>query len=128
MKEKEEFPLFPELTEAGQKEAQALIDKFRDILKKEAKDAMENIMGDFYCDIVPYIESDSWTNFKNDMMDGFKNYDNKRIQGEYEFKEIRKSIFKEFKDEIIKDLNQDHLETIKSLEDQIEYMRKFDRY
>ncbi len=124
-KQKNEFPLFPELQEGGAEEAQALIDKFREALKIEAANIMSSVMDEFYYDIVPHIESDAWTNYRNDLMDGLKNYRNRKIQGEFEFKEIRRAIFKEFKDEIIEDLNQDHLKTIESLREQIEDMRKF---
>ena len=122
---KSEFPLFPELQEGGAEEAQALIEKFRDALKIEAANVMSSVMDEFYYDIVPHIESDAWTNYRNDLMDGLKNYRNRKIQGEFEFKEIRRAIFKEFKDEIIEDLNQDHLKTIESLREQIENMREF---
>lgn len=122
---KNEFPLFPELQEGGAEEAQELIDKFRNMLKIEAANVMSLVMDEFYYNIVPHIESDAWTNYRNDLMNGLKNYRNRKIQGEFDFKEIRQSIFREFKDEIIKDLNQDHLESIESLKKQLEDMRRY---
>jgi hypothetical protein len=121
---KNEFLLFPELQEGGAEEAQALIEKFRDKLKIEAANVISSIMDEFYFDIVPHIESDAWTNYRNDLMNGLKNYRNRKIQGEFDFKEIRRAIFKEFKDDIIEDLNQDHLKTIESLRKQLDDMRR----
>lgn len=98
-----EFPLYPELSEIGKQESQNLIDQFKEKLKKVA----DEVIGDLYIDIPCYIESDSWSNFRNQIMNGFKNYDNKLKQNEFDFKEIRQQIFKEFREDIIKDLNSD---------------------
>lgn len=111
-----EYPLFPELSKEAQIEAQELINKFKIELAKSA----ESAISDFYCDIMPYIESDTWTNFKNELMAGFKEYGNRKIQGEYDFKEIRQSILKNHKEDIIKDLNQDMVEEIKELKNQLD--------
>jgi hypothetical protein len=121
---KNEYPLFPELTEQGKVEAQELIGKFKKELIKASKGIIENITQEFYCDVVPYVESDSWTNFRNELMDGYKNYDNRKIQGEYDFKEIRKQIFEQFKDEIIKDLDQDNLKEIEKLKRHIKILQE----
>lgn len=118
------YPLFPELQEGGTEEAQKLIDKFKEELEKVARNVISAIMDEFYCDMVPHIESDAWQNYRSELMIGLKNYDNRKIQGEHDFKEIRRSIFREFKEEIIEDLNQDHLKAIESLKKQLEEGRK----
>lgn len=118
-----EYPLYPELKEAGQEEAQALVDKFKEQLKEAANEAIGNL----YCEVATHIESDSWTNFRNQIMEGFKNYDNRKIQGEYDFKKIREEIYKEFRDDIISDLNQDMVKEIESLKKQIEQMNELRR-
>jgi hypothetical protein len=110
-----DYPLYPELPKNGQLEAQALVGRFKDELIKAAEQAI----GELYCDIVPHIESDSWTNYRNHLMDGLRNYSNRKIQGEYDFKKIRQSIYEEFREEIIEDLNQDNLKKIEELEKQI---------
>jgi hypothetical protein len=110
-----EYPLFPQLNEEAQKEAQDLIDKFKGLMKKAADD----VLSELYCDVACYIESDTWTNFRNELMDGFKNYDNKKIQGEYDFKELRQAIYKNHKEEIVNDLNQDMVNEIESLNERI---------
>ncbi len=115
-----EYPLYPELTEQGQKEAQELINSF----KGKLKSAAEEVIGDLYCNIIPDIESDSWTNFRNDMMDGFKDYNNSKIQARYDFKAIRKQILKDHYKDIVKDLNQDMVEEIKSLNKTIDSLRQ----
>jgi len=61
---KNEFPLYPELSEQGNIEAVKLIEKFKKQLSKAADEAI----GDLYCDVIPHIESDSWSNFRNDIV------------------------------------------------------------
>lgn len=114
----DEYPLYPEPSEAGKEEAQKLIDQF----KVEIKKAADNVIGQMYCDVVPHIESDSWTNYRNAMMDGFRNYDNRMVMGEHDFKNIRAAIYKEYRDEIIVDLNQDMVEEIEALKNQIVWL------
>ena len=119
-----EFPLFPELPEDGEKEAVKLIGKFKESLKKAADEAI----GDLYCEIIPHIESDSWTNYRNFLMAGLQNYANKDIQGTHDFKKIRQSIFNEFREDIVVDLNQDMVEEIESLKEQLKTERNFNRH
>ena len=119
----EEYPLYPKLLEGGAEEAQALIDKF----KGELKSAADEVIGRLYCDVAPNIESDSWTNYRNQMMNGFRNYSNRSIQGDYDFKAIRQEIYKEFRDEIIIDLNQDLVKENEDLKEQLMFLRETTR-
>lgn len=111
----DKYPLYPELPEAGRQEAQALIDKFKIQMEKVCKDTL----GELYVDVACFIESDSWTNFRNRIMDGFKDYNNRELQADYDFKQIRQQIYKDFQHQINRDLNQDNLEKIKQLEERI---------
>ena len=120
---KDEYPLYPELPEAGKVEAQKLIDDFKGKLKKAADEAIS----DMYCDISVFIESDSWQNFRNKITSGLKDYRSPRIRSDYDFKEIRKKIFEEHREEIIEDLNKDMVEEISSLKKQLECEREFKR-
>jgi len=122
-KEKEmnaEYPLYPELTEEGKKEADMWLQNFRDKMKKVA----EEVVAETYTSCVEYIESDSWTNFRNEILDGFRNYNNRKIQAEYDFAAIRTEIFKQFRDEIIVDLNQDLVKENEELKKRIKYMEE----
>lgn len=116
----DEYPLYPELPEDGGKEAQALVDKFKEQLKKAA----EEVIGELYCDVAYHIGSDSWTNYRNELMAGFKNYGNRKIQGEHDFKEIRQAILRNHREDIIEDLNQDMLKEIEGLKKQIESLQQ----
>jgi hypothetical protein len=113
------YPLYPRLSEEGRKEAERVIEW----AKKKLKDVCDEALGQIYVDIPSYIESDSWTNFRNDMMDGFKDYKTRMKQGEYDFKLIRQKIYGEFRDEIIKDLDRDNLARIKELESEVGRLR-----
>lgn len=119
----EKYPLYPTLPEEGQREAEKLVEAFKILLTKAADEAIR----DLYCNILPYIESDAWSNFRNEMMDGFTNYANRKIQGEYDFKKIRQAILKEHRGDIIKDLNRDLIEEIGCLKKQLKYERELRR-
>ena len=116
----DEYPLYPELSKPGAEEAQRLIDRFKELMKNAA----EEVLNELYTDVAAYIESDSWGNFRNQMIAGFRNYDNRKIQGEWDFKEIRQAILKHHREDIIHDLDQDNLSRIKELESQIETMHE----
>lgn len=119
----ENYAFYPELTEQGKEEAQLLMSSF----KVKAKEVLENLIDDycgrFYCEIAPEIESDSWQNFRNKVMDGYKDYGNKELKP-YDFKDIRQQLYKENKAEIDKDLNQDNLDKIRDLEQTIEFLQQ----
>ena len=110
-----EYPLFPQLPEEAQKEAVQLLGQFKDEMRKIA----DQVISDFYSDIMPYIESDTWTNFRNELLVGFKDYGNRKVQAEYDFKSIRQAIYRLHRDEIIADLNQDLVEEVKALKHQV---------
>ena len=115
----EEYPLYPKLTEEAKKEADLFLQKFGEKMKKVADD----IISEVYVSCLGYIESDSWGNFRNELLDGFRNYNNRKIQAEYDFAEIRKQIFKQFRDEIITDLNQDLVKENERLKKEIKDLR-----
>jgi hypothetical protein len=111
---------YPELSESGKQAAQDLVDHFKIALKKAAEEVIDHL----YTDVAVHIESDSWTNYRNKLMDGFRNYGNRLVTHEHDFKAIRAEIYKEFRDDIIKDLDQDNLKQIEELEKQVEFYRE----
>lgn len=119
-----EFPLFPELNEAGNAEAQALMDKFKTKAKKVLDELLDEYLGQVYCELLPEIESDSWSNYRNQLMEGFRNYDNRLVQNRWDFDKIRTEIYKQHREDIIKDLNQDHLKKIEELEKQNSFLKE----
>jgi len=118
-----EYPLYPELTEEGKKEADLLLQKFRDKMKKVA----EEVVSETYSSCVEYRESDSWSNFRNEILAGFKNYNNRKIHAAYDFATIRAEIYKQFRDEIIVDLNQDLVKENELLKKRIQNMEELAR-
>jgi len=112
----------PKLTEEGKIEAALLVKKIVENIKKELDD------NSFYCDIPLYIESDSWNNFTNSLLEGLKDYSSAKVIHAYDFKKIREVMLRDFRDEIINDLNQDHLIEIKVLKERIKTLEKFNRY
>jgi len=116
----EEYPLFPELAEQGKEEAQKVMDSFKPKLKK----LMEEVLGELYTDVSFYVESDHWTNYRNALMDGFKGYRNGKTSHSHDFKELRQAIYKNHKEEIAKDLNQDLVEENERLRKQVTELRQ----
>ena len=96
-----------------QKEAQEFIDKFR----LKMKDISEEILGEIYVNIGPYIETDQWVNYREAL----------RIELEHEYKysnfksdwatNFRRAVFVENREEISKLISEDILKRIKHLED-----------
>ena len=116
---KNQFPLFPELSDQGQKEAVELIEKFKVELQKAANQAIMEL----YCDIPDFIESDSWGNFRNTIMKGMQNYRNRELGHRYEYDKIRAEIFKQFRDEIIADIQDDVIKENNDLKEQIIHLK-----
>ena len=121
--EKSQFPLFPRLTEEAANEAQALMDGFKAKMLK----LCEETLGQLYCDVSMYVESDHWTNYRNDLLAGLRNYGNRKIQASYDFAKIRRAIFDEYRAELIADINQDLLEEIDELKKTISREREYSR-
>ena len=120
----EEYPLYPALSEKAEEQAQHLMDGF----KVKMKAIAEEVLGDLYCDVAAYIESDQWTNFRNELLDGLCNYSNGRIYAKYDFKKIRQAILKEYRAEIVEDLNQDLLDEVEELKEHVQSLQGMRRY
>lgn len=120
----DEYPLYPSLTEQGKEEAQKIMDSF----KLKIKAMINELLEELYCDVVYYVESDSWTNYRNKLMDGLKNYGLGKPNHSYVYKELRQAIYENYKDEIIKDLNQDLVKENEHLKDRIIYLQRVTAY
>ena len=114
----DEYPLYPELTEQGKKEAQRIMDSFKPMITK----LVEDILSDLYTNVSYYVESDHWDNYRNALMDGFMGYGNRHHK--HDFAELRQAIYENHKERIVKDLNQDLVEEIENLKQQIKWYRE----
>jgi hypothetical protein len=108
------------LSEEAQKEAIRLLEGF----KKKMLGVCEDTLSDLYCYIMPYIESDSWSNFRGQIISAFQEYDKKNITTEYDIKQLRQAILAHHREEIIKDLNQDLLKEIEELKKTLQKIRE----
>jgi len=116
----DEYPLYPHLTAQGEEEAQKIMDSFKPKLVK----LMEEVLGDLYADVSYYVESDHWTNYRNALMDGFRNYGSGKPNHEYDYKELRQAIYINHKDKIVNDLNQDLVAENEQLKKQVEDLQQ----
>ena len=116
----ENYPLYPKLTEEGAREAQLIMDSFKPKILK----VVEEVMEDLYTDVSYYVESDHWCNYRNALIDGFRGYKQGKAPHEHDWKELRQAIYRNHKEEIVKDLNQDLLAENEKLKDQIDQLQK----
>jgi hypothetical protein len=113
-------PLYPTLSPEGEAEAQLIMDKFKERMKKIANEAL----GELYTNVPDWICTDSWTNYRNTMLEGFQGYKQYSEAHPYDFAKLRKTIYEHNKEEIIKDLNQDLVKENEDLKEQIRWMQK----
>lgn len=96
-----------------QKDAQDFMNSFR----IKIKDVIDETLGELYVNIMPYVETDSWTNYRESL----------RTELEHEYKytkfkndwavNFRRAVFVENREEISKLISADILKRIKELED-----------
>jgi len=123
----EEYPLYPEFDIIAQNQAEQVTKRYFENFKKKCIDILDELAGEYVSAIVDHIESDAWSNFRQEIIDGLCNYSNRKIQGRYDFDKIRKSIFDHYRNEIIEDLNQDLvLENEKLKNDLIYWKEKYE--
>lgn len=110
----------PLLNEQGEKDAQRFLDNFKERMRK----LVDEVMGEAYVECMPWIEADSWGNMRNHLLEWIRGY---RELLDWDAKQVREAIYREYREDIIKDLNQDHLERIKELEEHLEFERNLHR-
>lgn len=107
---------FPELSEKGNQDALHLIERFKANLQKVAEEQISNL----YCDLLPHIETDSWTNYREECRLALQN---KYVKAETANTEeawasmIREAIFVQFRPELEQGLLADALKRISFLEE-----------
>lgn len=100
-------------SEKVQAEGQAFIDKFR----KKMKDISEEILGEVYVNCMPYLETDTWTNYREALRSELEHeYKYTRFKEEWAVN-FRRAVFVENREEISKLIEKDILKRIKDLED-----------
>lgn len=114
----------PELNEESIKKADEILSIFRNRIKDIIDNEVDMVMTSIYCDVLPYIESDVFENFRMQIINGII-YDTPNKIYDYNYRKIRDKIFEEHKDELIPALNQDLLDKVKELEKQIQYWKSY---
>jgi hypothetical protein len=112
------------LSERGAEEAQAVIDD----LKSQAKEALgkivEDVIGEAYTNVSTWIDSDSWHNHRQNVVESVCGHGSRSGLTETENRKIREAILEHHRDELIHDLNQDALAEIKSLKQDLRLLRR----
>lgn len=110
---------YPRLTPEGEAEAQRIMDVFR----RKMRAISDDVLGDLYTDVAQYIESDSWTNFRNHFISSFRRLD-PAFCGVYNLRELARVIAKENPELVGKYVNEGNIERIRQLEDTIKFLRE----
>lgn len=81
------------------------------------ENVIDGVLNNIYTDVVPWVESDSWSNYRNSIINSLTDYSSlsRNEKHSHIWKTIRKKILDENREEIINDLNQDFLEEIEEL-------------
>lgn len=107
---------------------------FMDVYRAKFKSIADEMLGELYVNILPYLKSDTWTNYREAL----------RLELEHEYKysifkdrwaeNFRRAVFVENREEMVKLLDQDIYRRLKHLEDcrqefeQFRYSPTGDRY
>jgi hypothetical protein len=119
---------YPQLPEGAEVEAIKLIDKSKEYLKKTIENVAIEILDKIYSDVAPWVGGDMVGNFQRQIVDAICDYNQLKEFSRWDAKKVRNRIFSEYKEEMVKDLNQDNLEKIKELEEEIIRLKKESRY
>lgn len=116
---------YPELSEDGVKQAEAVLEAFRSKIKSAVQNAVSDVADELYFHYADHIQTDAWTNFRTSIERSALDYGNIRQTGFG--REVRRKMLDEHRAEIIDDLNADLLDQIKSLEELVESLRSANR-
>lgn len=93
--------------------------------KSDMEKAMNECLGKVYVDVLPHIETDAWTNYREALrLELSHEYKYTRFREPWA-KDLRRAIFVENREELSFLLNQDIIDRIKVLEDQVKEYEQF---
>lgn len=107
---------FPELSEQGNQDALHLIERF----KSKVRICAEETISELYCNLLPHIETDSWTNYREQCrLELYKFYVKSETASVEEAwaSSVREAIFKEYRAELEKGIIADLNKRISNLEE-----------
>ena len=107
-----------DLSEKGMAEFEAYIE----IAKSKIKKSCDEALSDIYTNLPEWIESDSWLNFRNKIINSLMDYSN---LNEWDQRKIRESILKNHYNQVVSELNKDLLSEIEILKSRISIMEKY---
>lgn len=100
-----------------QEKLQIEAQNFMDSFKEKLKSIVDETMGEAYVNIMPYCESDTWTNYREALRIELENeYKHSAFKNEWATN-LRRTIFKENQEELSQLISKDLLKRIKELED-----------
>ena len=103
------------LTDEAKQEAEQLLSMFTEKMQGIA----EEIIGDVYVKLMPYIDTDTWSNVRNQFIDDLRHYPQLCNHHAYDIKAIRRKMLDEYRDEIVNDIITDLQDENKRLNNRI---------
>lgn len=114
-----------DLTDEGRAQAQGVLDSLQAAMQTAVTNAASDALGALYADYPKWIDTDAWGNFRQALFEGLSDYSENRDL--YDFRAVRAKLLEEHREDIIADLDQDHLRRIEELEQQLEVERRLRR-
>lgn len=102
---------YVELPEKAQKQAEKLMKRY----EKKTKSMLDEVWDELYCEVMLHIESDVWSNYRQDVIQWIQGYDTLH---KVDAKKVRQAILKNHREQIVDDLNADLLEENEKLKKQ----------
>jgi hypothetical protein len=93
-------------------------------VKKKITTVVDDSIAELYTDIGQWIESDAWSNYRQTIVNGLKDYVRSRDTNRHDFVEMRRVMLRDYRAEIIADLNADMVEEIRCLKDRIQFLEE----
>lgn len=115
---------FPELNEKGNQDALHLVERFKSKLQACASETI----GELYCNLLPHIETDSWTNYREEcrleLQKYYANAEAMTDEGAWAMY-VRKAIFEQFRPELEKGIIADLQKQITQLQTWLNERRNY---
>lgn len=114
---------YPKLSEKGQQDFDDIIS----MAKLRMLDVCKESLGEVYIDICEHIESDSWTNFRNQFVDAFMRLD-ENFCGVYNLRKMAMKIAETYPEKLAGLINEKNVDEIEMLKKVIEDFHEMKRY
>lgn len=117
--ENEEFPLYPRLSDEGKEQTQRDLNEFGELIKKSLDGVLSQWIHEFIEDYIHDTEHAAWQSLRQRFFTGLRAYNRNKKTYSRDYQVIRDHIFDHYREDLIKDIDQDNIKKIEQLESQL---------